>query len=70
MEYTKDMILHVNYGQGEREAKKTWDWLHKISSAITKHTMMTAVVSITIMLMFLDIMLVTSFIQVLSTVNF
>ena len=70
MEYTKDMILHVNYGQGEKREKKTWNWVHKISSAITKHKMMTAVVSITIMLMFLDIMLVTSFIQVLNTVNF
>lgn len=70
MEYTKDMILHVNYGQGEKKEKKTWNWVHKISLAITKHKMMTAVVSITVMLMFLDIMLVTSFIQVLSTVNF
>lgn len=70
MEYTKDMILHVDYGQGEKRKKKTWNLVHKISSAITKHKMMTAVVSITIMLMFLDVMLVTSFIQILSTINF
>lgn len=70
MEYTKDVILHVNYGQGVNENKKSWNWLNKISSAITKHKMMTAVISITLMLMFLDIMLVTSFVQVLSSMSF
>lgn len=69
MEYTKDMILHVNYGQ-EVKQKKVWKWFHKVSSVITNHKMITAIVSITLMLMILDIMLVTSFIQVLSSMSF
>lgn len=70
MEYTKGMVLHVNYGQGMEQKKKTWKLFYKISSLITKHKIMTAVVSITFMLMVLDIMLITSFINVLSTVSF
>ena len=69
MEYTKDMILRVNYGQGGKQ-RKIWKGFYKISSVIKNHKIMTAVVSITLMLMVLDIMLVTSFVQVLSTVSF
>ena len=69
MEYTKDMILHVNYGQGVKNKKKGWRLFYKISSVMEKHKIMTAVVSITFMLMILDIMLVTSFINVLSTIS-
>lgn len=70
MEYTKDMILYVNYGQGVKTKKKGWNLFYKILSVIAKHKIMTAVVSITFMLMVLDIMLVTSFINVLSTMSF
>ena len=69
MEYTKDIILHVNYGQGEKVNKKYCKWLWKIASVITNHKVITAVLSITVMLMFLDIILVTSFVQVLSNIN-
>lgn len=70
MEYTKDMILHVNYGQGVKAKRKKWNLFYKISLMIAKHKMMTAVVSITFMLIFLDIMLVASFANILSTMNF
>lgn len=70
MEYTKDMILHVNYGQEVRAKRKGWNLFYKIVSVITGHKIITAVVSITFMLMILDIMLVSSFVNVLSTINF
>lgn len=64
MEYTKDVILHVNYGQGVKTKRSVFN---KFGEAITKHKMITTVVSITLMLMILDFMLVTSFVQVLSS---
>ena len=70
MEYTKEMILNVNYGQEEKTKKNDYNWLHKISLAITKHKIIATVVAITLMLMFLDIMLITSFVNILSTVSF
>lgn len=69
MEYTKDIILHVNYGQAVKTTRKGWKLFYKISSVMKKHKMMTAVISITFMLMILDIMLVTSFINVLSAMS-
>ena len=70
MEYTKDMVLQVNYGQGVKQKKKKWNLFYKISSAMAKHKIMTAIISITLMLMTLDIILVASFVDILSTANF
>ena len=70
MEYTKDMILYVNYGQEVKSRRKFGRVFYKISSEIAKHKIMSAVVSITIMLMFLDIILVSSFIDILGSMTF
>lgn len=69
MEYTKDVILHVNYGQAEKSRGKVWNLFYRISSAMGKHKIMTAVVSMTLMLIIIDMMLVASFVQVLNTIN-
>lgn len=68
MEYTKDMILHVNYGQEVKKERKILKLLNKVGKALSKHKMMTTIVSITVMLMALDFMLVASFMQVLTTI--
>lgn len=68
MEYTKDMILHVNYGQTIEKKKAKWNVLERLSNTIAKHKMLTTIVSITLMLMILDIMLITSFVQILSSI--
>lgn len=65
MEYTKDVILHVNYGQGAHAKKE--NIFYKISSTIARHKVVTTVVLITTMLMILDVMLVASFLQILSS---
>lgn len=66
MEYTKDVILQVNYGQGVKSKNKVWSILNKLGESVSKHKMITTVVSITLMLMILDFMLISSFVQVLS----
>lgn len=65
MEYTKDVILHVNYGQDVKAKKSVRKIFNKFGETMSKHKMMTTVVSITLMLMILDFMLVTSFVQIL-----
>lgn len=69
MEYTKDMILHVNYGQESSGRKNRWKIIDKVVDVIKRHKFISTVVSITFMLMILDFMLIASFVQVLSTVN-
>lgn len=69
MEYTKDLILHVNYGQDVKNKKRGWNLFYKISSIMSKHKTITAVISITLMLMFLDVILIASFIDVLSSIS-
>lgn len=66
MEYTKDVILQVNYGQGVKNKNKVWSIINKFGENVAKHKMITTIVSITLMLMILDFMLVSSFVQVLS----
>ena len=66
MEYTKDVVLHVNYGQGVENKKKVRKLFSKLSSVLAKHKMITTVISITTILMILDMMLVSSFIELLS----
>lgn len=69
MEYTKDVILNVNYGQGEKARGRIWRLFYKISSAMGRHKIMTTVVSMTLMLIILDMMLVASFVQVLNSLS-
>lgn len=66
MEYTKDMILNVKYGQDVEKHKL--NIFKKVSNAISKHRFMAVVISMTLMLMLLDIMLVTSFVNILSNI--
>lgn len=66
MEYTKDVILQVNYGQGVKSKNGVWKILNKLGENVSKHKMLTTIVSITAMLMILDFMLVSSFVQVLG----
>lgn len=68
MEYTKDIILNVNYGQVEKKNKIKWNVFEKISNVIQRHKIITTIISITLILIFLDFMLITSFIKILSNV--
>lgn len=68
MEYTKDLILNVNYGQEGKTKKGGLTILGKVIEKITKHKAISTIVSITLMLMILDIMLVSSFVEILSSI--
>lgn len=68
MEYTKDVILQVNYGQGVKSKNRVWSIINKFGATISKHKILTTIVSITAMLMIFDLMLVSSFVKVLSTI--
>jgi len=64
MEYTKDIILDLNCGQAKR--KFGFKRISKIKKIMSKHKMLTIIVSITLMLFLLDFMLVASFVKVLG----
>lgn len=66
MEYTKDLILNVNYGQAGTKNKSKWNLFERLSNTISKHRVITVIISITLMLMILDFMLLTSFVNILS----
>ena len=66
MEYTKDMILYVNYGQESKTKKHSWFFARKLANVMAKHKIGTIIVLMTIMLMILDFILVSSFMKVLS----
>ena len=68
MEYTKDIVLKVNYGEVSRK-KKSIKVLKKIIGIFRKHKLVTTIVSTTIMLIVIDMMLVTSFVQFLEMIN-
>ena len=65
MEYAKDIILDVHYGQALKKQNNLWS---KILQKIGKHKIITTIVFITLILTVLDIILVTSFIQILTTI--
>lgn len=67
MEYTKDVIFSVSYGQEARKSKL--GLLGKLYGVIGRHKMITTIISITIMLMILDCILVGSFISILSGIR-
>lgn len=66
MEYTKDLILNVNYGQAG--AKHKWHIFETIWDKVTKHKLISSIISITIVLMLLDFVLIQSFISVLNSI--
>lgn len=66
MEYTKDMILNVKYGQDVE--KHRLGIFKKVLNAISKHRFITVVISMTLMLILLDVMLITSFVNILSNI--
>ncbi len=66
MEYTKDMILQVNYGQVGEIHKRKYNFLKKLTNTISRHRIITTIISLTFMLMILDFMLISSFVQILA----
>lgn len=66
MEYTKDMIFYVNYGQAERKGR--FQILQKAVEPIKRHKIMATIIGMTVMLSFLDFILLSSFIDVLSNI--
>ena len=68
MEYTKDVILHVNYGQDAIAKRKKVRFLNKLTGVLSRHMVMTTVLSITVMLIVIDFMMVASFVQLLTNI--
>lgn len=68
MEYTKDLILNVNYGQAGKNKKRELTIFERLMEKIAKHKAISTIVSITLMLMVLDVMLISSFVEILSSI--
>ena len=64
MEYTKDLVLNVSYGQAGRKDKESK--FGKICSKISKHKFISSIVGVTILLSVLDFILIESFMSVLN----
>ena len=69
MEYTKDVVFNVHYGQDVLKENEKLSAFKRIRLLLNRHNMITAIVLITIMFMIFDLMLVSSFIEVLSSMN-
>lgn len=69
MEYTKDVVFNVHYGQDVLKENEKKSAFKRIRLLLNRHKMITAIVLITIMFMVFDFMLVSSFIEVLSSMN-
>ena len=69
MEYTKDVVFNVHYGQDVLKKNEKLSAFKRIRLLLNRHKMITAIVLITIMVMIFDLMLVSSFIEVLSSMN-
>ncbi len=69
MEYTKDMILQVRYGEINRTLKaKKAKRTSKLLERIQKHRLITAIVISAIMFISIDMVLVSNFIRILNLV--
>ncbi|MCI9087866.1 MAG: hypothetical protein HFJ32_04880 [Clostridia bacterium] len=69
MEYTKDMILQVRYGEINRTLKnKKEKRTSKFLEGIQKHKLMTTAVISAIIFISIDVMLITNFMHILSLV--
>ena len=69
MEYTKDVIFNVRYGQDVLKKSKKRCFFKRIQLLLNKHKMITAIVVVTFMFMIFDLMLISSFIEVLGSMN-
>lgn len=69
MEYTKDMILQVRYGEINRTLKnKKEKRTSKFLEGIQKHKLMITAVISAIIFISIDVMLITNFMHILSLV--
>lgn len=69
MEYTKDMILQVRYGEINRTLKnKKEKRTSKFLEGIQKHKLITTVVISAVIFISIDAILITNFIHILSLV--
>ena len=69
MEYTKDMILQVRYGEVNRTFKsKKEKRTSRFLKGIQKHKLMTTAVISAIVFISIDVMLITNFMHILSLV--
>lgn len=66
MEYTKDMILGINYGQAKK--KRRIQFLEKIEKNVRKHKFITTIISITCTLVLIDFILIFSFVNILISI--
>lgn len=64
MEYTKDVVFEINYGQARKK-----NIFERFLENMAKHRVITAIVSITFMLVVLDFILISSFVQALSALG-
>ena len=67
MEYTRDIVLNVNYGQAGINKEGL---ISKFIGKIMRHKIITSIVFITVMMISLDVVLVSSFIRILSNMQF
>ncbi len=65
MEYTKDLILDVRYGEVKRR-KAFKSRTSKITAKLIKHKIVTASVFIAGILIAIDVLLVMNFVQILE----
>ena len=63
MEYTKDVIFRVQYGQ---DSKRKIQLLDRLMQKIKRHKLITVTIGMVVMLGVLDFVLLSSFIQILS----
>lgn len=69
MEYTKDMILQVRYGEVNRTFKnKKEKRTSKFLKGIQKHKLITTAVVSAIVFISIDMVLVSNFVRILSVV--
>lgn len=69
MEYTKDMILQVRYGEINRTLKNEREKrTSKFLEGIQKHKLITTAVISAIIFISIDVMLITNFMHILSLV--
>ena len=68
MEYTKDIVLNINYGQAGGKHKQKSNFFSRIFKVVSKNKIFTTILSIAIILIALDCMLISSFVQVLNRI--
>ena len=64
MEYTKDIVLSVNYGQARKERKK----FSKLINMILNHKIIITIFFITVIMIILDFILIKNFVEILNKI--